>query len=77
MRRQSAARYVAGLSLAAVLAGLTPMAAAAATHTVEAGFGGGNVFAPRTLSIPRGDRIRWDDKVWLSWDSSSPVVVTQ
>jgi putrescine transport system ATP-binding protein len=24
-----------------------------------------------------GDRIRWDDAVWLSWDSSSPVVVTQ
>jgi putrescine transport system ATP-binding protein len=24
-----------------------------------------------------GDRIRWDDRVWLSWDSSSLVVVTQ
>ncbi|MGQ0430712.1 MAG: ABC transporter ATP-binding protein [Gammaproteobacteria bacterium] len=24
-----------------------------------------------------GTRISWDDKVWLSWDSASPVVVTQ
>jgi putrescine transport system ATP-binding protein len=24
-----------------------------------------------------GVRISWDDKVWLSWDSASPVVVTQ
>jgi putrescine transport system ATP-binding protein len=23
------------------------------------------------------DRITWDEEVWLSWDSSSPVVVTQ
>lgn len=22
-------------------------------------------------------RIRWEDEVWLSWDSASPVVVTQ
>ena len=24
-----------------------------------------------------GERISWDDAVWLSWDSASPVVVTQ
>ncbi len=24
-----------------------------------------------------GERIRWDEAVWMSWDSSSPVVVTQ
>ncbi len=24
-----------------------------------------------------GERIRWDEAVWLSWNSSSPVVVTQ
>jgi hypothetical protein len=24
-----------------------------------------------------GVRISWDDKVWLGWDSASPVVVTQ
>ncbi|HEU0225875.1 MAG TPA: polyamine ABC transporter ATP-binding protein [Steroidobacteraceae bacterium] len=24
-----------------------------------------------------GVRISWDDKVWLAWDSASPVVVTQ
>lgn len=24
-----------------------------------------------------GARISWDDKVWLAWDSASPVVVTQ
>ncbi len=29
------------------------------------------------LRTGAGDRVRWDDKVWLSWDSSSPVVVTQ
>jgi len=35
------------------------------------------VTQPNTLRQGAGDRIRWDDKVWLSWDSSSPVVVTQ
>jgi len=35
------------------------------------------VTQPNTLRTGSGDRIRWDDKVWLSWDSSSPVVVTQ
>jgi putrescine transport system ATP-binding protein len=24
-----------------------------------------------------GERISWDEKVWLGWDSASPVVVTQ
>ncbi len=24
-----------------------------------------------------GERIRWDEQVWLSWNSTSPVVVTQ
>src|SRR5262245_59618014 len=60
MAIQSVVRCVASLSLAAVLTGLTPIWAAAATHTVEAGTGGGNVFAPRTLAISRGDAIRWD-----------------
>src|SRR6185436_14363655 len=53
-------RSVVGLLLAAVLASVTPMGAVAATHTVEAGSGGGNVFSPRTTRIARGDRIRWD-----------------
>ncbi len=35
------------------------------------------VTQPNTLRQGAGDRIRWDDRVWLSWDSSSPVVVTQ
>src|SRR5688500_8651218 len=35
------------------------------------------VTQPNTLRQGTGDRIRWDDRVWLSWDSSSPVVVTQ
>lgn len=35
------------------------------------------VTQPNMLRQGAGDRIRWDDKVWLSWDSSSPVVVTQ
>jgi putrescine transport system ATP-binding protein len=35
------------------------------------------VTQPNTMRTGTGDRIRWDDKVWLSWDSSSPVVVTQ
>jgi len=35
------------------------------------------VTMPNTLRQGDGDRFRWDDRVWLSWDSSSPVVVTQ
>jgi putrescine transport system ATP-binding protein len=35
------------------------------------------VTQPNTLRQGTGDRVRWDDRVWLSWDSSSPVVVTQ
>jgi putrescine transport system ATP-binding protein len=35
------------------------------------------VTLPNTQRQGAGDRIRWDDRVWLSWDSSSPVVVTQ
>ena len=35
------------------------------------------VTQPNTLRQGAGDRVRWDDRVWLSWDSSSPVVVTQ
>jgi putrescine transport system ATP-binding protein len=35
------------------------------------------VTQPNTLRQGMGGRFRWDDKVWLSWDSSSPVVVTQ
>jgi putrescine transport system ATP-binding protein len=35
------------------------------------------VTQPNMLRQGAGDRIRWDDRVWLSWDSSSPVVVTQ
>ncbi len=35
------------------------------------------VTQPNTLRQGAGERIRWDDAVWLSWDSSSPVVVTQ
>jgi putrescine transport system ATP-binding protein len=35
------------------------------------------VSQPNTLRQGAGDRVRWDERVWLSWDSSSPVVVTQ
>ena len=35
------------------------------------------VTQPNTLRQGAGERIRWDDAVWLSWESSSPVVVTQ
>ena len=35
------------------------------------------VTQPNMQRTGTGDRVRWDDKVWLSWDSSSPVVVTQ
>jgi putrescine transport system ATP-binding protein len=35
------------------------------------------VTMPNTLRQGDGERFRWDDRVWLSWDSSSPVVVTQ
>ncbi len=35
------------------------------------------VTQPNTLRTGTGGRVRWDDRVWLSWDSSSPVVVTQ
>jgi putrescine transport system ATP-binding protein len=35
------------------------------------------VTQPNTLRQGMGGRFRWDDKVWLSWDSSSPVVVTR
>ncbi len=35
------------------------------------------VTQPNMLRRGAGDRVRWDDRVWLSWDSSSPVVVTQ
>jgi len=35
------------------------------------------VTQPNTLRQGMGGRFRWDDKVCLSWDSSSPVVVTQ
>jgi len=35
------------------------------------------VTQPNTLRHTGVDRISWDEPVWLSWDSSSPVVVTQ
>ncbi|MEX1994865.1 MAG: polyamine ABC transporter ATP-binding protein [Steroidobacteraceae bacterium] len=35
------------------------------------------VTQPNTVRQGGADRIRWDDPVWLSWDSLSPVVVTQ
>jgi putrescine transport system ATP-binding protein len=35
------------------------------------------VSQPNALRQGTVDRIRWDDRVWLSWDASSPVVVTQ
>jgi putrescine transport system ATP-binding protein len=35
------------------------------------------VTQPNSLRHGAADRIRWEDAVWLSWDSSSPVVVTQ
>lgn len=35
------------------------------------------VTQPNALRQGGADRISWDDPVWLSWDSSSPVVVTQ
>ncbi|MSQ91352.1 MAG: polyamine ABC transporter ATP-binding protein [Gammaproteobacteria bacterium] len=35
------------------------------------------VTQPNILRQSGGGRISWDEQVWLSWDSSSPVVVTQ
>ncbi len=35
------------------------------------------VTQPNSLRHGAADRIRWEDTVWLSWESSSPVVVTQ
>ena len=60
MRAQEVRRTATSLLLATTLVAVAPMPAAAATRTVEAGTGGARVFSPRTLGIPRGDRIRWD-----------------
>ena len=57
---QDVRRTATSLLLATTLVAVAPMPAAAATRTVEAGTGGARVFAPRTLGIARGDRIRWD-----------------
>ncbi len=35
------------------------------------------VTQPNIVRQGGGDRITWEEPVWLSWDSSSPVVVTQ
>jgi putrescine transport system ATP-binding protein len=35
------------------------------------------VTQPNTVRQSVGGRISWDESVWLTWDSSSPVVVTQ
>ena len=35
------------------------------------------VTQPNIVRQSGGGRISWDEPVWLSWDSSSPVVVTQ
>jgi len=35
------------------------------------------VTQPNILRQSGGGRISWDEQVWLTWDSSSPVVVTQ
>jgi putrescine transport system ATP-binding protein len=35
------------------------------------------VTQPNILRQSGGGRISWDQQLWLSWDSSSPVVVTQ
>ncbi|MET0772937.1 MAG: hypothetical protein ABWZ82_07625 [Candidatus Limnocylindrales bacterium] len=60
MRSQDVVRCASSLVLAATIAALSPMSAAAATRTVEAGTGGARVFSPRTVAIARGDRIRWE-----------------
>ena len=60
MRTQDIVRTAASFMLATTLAGLTPLAAVAATRTVEAGAGGARVFSPRTSRIARADRIRWE-----------------
>ena len=60
MRPQHLVRMAGSLVLATTLATLTPVAAAAATRTVEAGTGGARVFTPRTVRITRGDRVRWE-----------------
>ena len=33
--------------------------------------------AVQSIMEAAGARITWDESVWLSWDSLSPVVVTQ
>ena len=48
MRTQHVIRAAASMALAAMLATLTPLSAAAATHRVDAGSAGALVFAPRT-----------------------------
>ena len=51
------------LTLAGLVASLTivlaPVTTAAATHTVKLGF---NDFTPASLTIPRGDTIKWSNK---------------
>ena len=35
------------------------------------------VTLPNVERLSDGERILWDETVWLSWHPSSPVVVTQ
>ena len=56
----------------------SPTAATSRSYLVKLASGRQmRVTQPNTKRQGTGDRIRWDDRVWLSWDSSSPVVVTQ
>jgi plastocyanin len=70
MRSPGVVRTAASLLLAVALAGLAPMAATAATHTVRAGDGGLR-FAPASTTIPRGDRIVWDNVSTFEHDVTS------
>jgi plastocyanin len=70
MRRQDVIRFAGSLVLAGTLAGLTPLATAATTRTVEAGSGGFR-FDPSTRTIARGDRIVWDNVSGFEHDVTS------
>jgi plastocyanin len=59
MRMSAVVRSATVCLLAAALAA-APIPATAATRTVEAGTGGDRVFSPRSITIARGDRVRWD-----------------
>jgi plastocyanin len=72
MRRQDVVRSTSSLVLAGTLTLLSPMAAGAATQTVEAG-SGGFVFDPKTRTVARGDRVVWVNVSGFDHDVTSSL----